>query len=95
MKKKSTDTIPNGKFIHMLPMYSISKSTFCIWYAFKAYIIYAYGQLRPIVLLLVEFYSKFLLRLRFKFLHMRDLHVGKSLYPKLISPSDVIPKPKT
>ena len=52
-------------------------------------------QLRPVVPLLVEFYPKFRLSVRFKFLHIWDSFVVKYIYPLFIYPTDFIEMLKT
>ena len=52
-------------------------------------------QLRPVVLLLIEFYPEFLLSLRFKPIHVRVSFVVKYVHPLLNCPSDVIAMTKT
>ena len=47
----------------------------------------------PVVLLLVEFYPKFLSGVILKSVHMRGSFAVKNVYPLLINPFDIIPMP--
>ena len=53
------------------------------------------AQMHPVVPLLVEFYPKFWLSLRFKFLQIRGSFTVKYVYPSLYHPSEFTEMPKT
>ena len=52
-------------------------------------------QLRSVVPLLVEFYPKFRLSLKFKSLYIRGSFVVKYIYPSFNHPAEFIEMPKT